>query len=460
MQVHRLVLQRPPQPLNEDVVEIAAAAVHGAACASRAYPVGERDAGKLGTLVRVEYLRRAGMQRRLERVDAESAVHRVRQPPRQDMAAGPVHHSDEIEKAIRNRDIGDVRTPRLVRLIDHQVAPHPVPTGDHALAAQMAHHLPAGRETPCAQGWPRWCAACGRSPPLSSGASAAAPGADRRPRPRGANGAPSADCQVLALPRRTDAQGATRQAIASVPGSPSSRPTARSTETTGSRRAVGTGEPSRVTVRARGRPSRPAPTGSARQPAQKKIPLHRQLADLGVQFPDLRFVSRLIGERLLIHLHHDRLRAFLGADLVVTLARVHARGQQRLRQVDYHHVIHALAAKPQAFRYSRLRDDLLPNDRYRQLWRTVDEQLAARDACKWMVGVLRLAADYDCERALMDYLEAMLATGPVPTLKHLQARYLPQQPVVNVNVEQHDLEAYDQLLATPDVTVTEVRSHV
>ena len=77
VQVHRLVLQRPPQPLDEDVVEIAAAAVHGAACASRAYPVGERDAGKLGTLVRVEYLRGAGMQRRLERVDAENAVHRV-----------------------------------------------------------------------------------------------------------------------------------------------------------------------------------------------------------------------------------------------------------------------------------------------------------------------------------------------------------------------------------------------
>ena len=74
--------------------------------------------------------------------------------------------------------------------------------------------------------------------------------------------------------------------------------------------------------------------------------------------------SKLIGERLHIHLHHDRLRAFLGTDLVVTLARVYARGQQRLRQVDYRHVIHALAAKPQAFRYSQLRDDLLPNDRY------------------------------------------------------------------------------------------------
>ena len=177
VQVHRLVLQRPPQPLDEDVVEIAAAAVHGAACASRAYPVGERVAGKLGTLVRVEYLRGAGMQRRLERVDAENAVHRVRQPPRQDMAAGPVHHGDEIKKAIRNRDIGDVSTPRLVRPIDHQVAqqvgihpvlrvghagarlavdclhrhqahqpPHPVPPADHALATQMAHHLPTAVE--------------------------------------------------------------------------------------------------------------------------------------------------------------------------------------------------------------------------------------------------------------------------------------------------------------------------
>ena len=134
--------------------------------------VGERVAGKLGTLVRVEYLRGAGMQRRLERVDAENAVHRVRQPPRQDMAAGPVHHGDEIKKAIR-RDIGDVR--RLVRPIDHQVAqqvgihpvlrvghagarlavddrhqahqpPHPVPPADHALATQMAHHLPTAVE--------------------------------------------------------------------------------------------------------------------------------------------------------------------------------------------------------------------------------------------------------------------------------------------------------------------------
>jgi len=34
---------------------------------------------------------------------------------------------------------------------------------------------------------------------------------------------------------------------------------------------------------------------------------------------------------------------------------------------DYRHVIRVLAAKPQAFRYSQLRDDLLPSDTYKQL---------------------------------------------------------------------------------------------
>ena len=73
---------------------------------------------------------------------------------------------------------------------------------------------------------------------------------------------------------------------------------------------------------------------------------------------------------------------YLGTTRVVTLPRLHAHGQQRLRQVDYRHVIHSLAAKPQAFRYSRLRDDLLPNDRYRRLWRIIDHALPAREACK------------------------------------------------------------------------------
>ena len=113
-------------------------------------------------------------------------------------------------------------------------------------------------------------------------------------------------------------------------------------------------------------------------------------------------------------------------------------------------MIHALSAKPQAFRYSQIRDDLLPNDRYRRLWRYVDAHLPARQACKWIVGVLRLACDYDCERELIDSLESMVAQDSLPDLKALQASFLPQDEVPGVEINQHVLSDYDSLLAVND----------
>lgn len=165
--------------------------------------------------------------------------------------------------------------------------------------------------------------------------------------------------------------------------------------------------------------------------------------------------SRLIGNRLRIHLYHDRLSAYLGSDLVITLPRVYAKPKSRARCVNYHHVIHALSAKPQAFRYSQLRDDLLPDDRYRRLWKYVDEHLPARQACKWIVGVLRLASDYDCERTLINALEVMVARDSLPDLKQLQAKFLPQDSTPSVHVDQHQLADYDSLLAAKDADYQE-----
>lgn len=161
--------------------------------------------------------------------------------------------------------------------------------------------------------------------------------------------------------------------------------------------------------------------------------------------------SRLKGERLRVHLYHDRLAAYLGSDCVATLPRIYANKKGRARCVDYRHVIHALSAKPQAFRYSQIRDELLPNGRYRRLWSYVDEQLPARQACKWIVGVLRLACDYDCERELIDSLEIMAAQDSLPDLKTLQASFLPQDAVPDIAMDQHALSDYDNLLAAYDV---------
>jgi len=158
--------------------------------------------------------------------------------------------------------------------------------------------------------------------------------------------------------------------------------------------------------------------------------------------------SRLIGEHVRVHVYHDRLVFFVGQALTATLPRIYPKaGQERARRIDYRHLIHSLSAKPQAFRFLQFRDELLPTDTYRQLWQHSDQQFDARDACKWMVGVLRIAMDHDCEERLgYELLDSVNNNQLLPTLKALQDRYLGKQPVPSIPARQHDLGSYDHLL--------------
>ncbi len=166
--------------------------------------------------------------------------------------------------------------------------------------------------------------------------------------------------------------------------------------------------------------------------------------------------SRLIGEKIRVHLYHDRLGCYLGSRLIATLSRTYpVAGKTRARQIDYRHIIVSLSAKPQAFRYSQIRDELLPNEAYRRLWEHVDANLPARDACKWIVGVLRLAFDYDCEGELARQLTHDMEKDQLPALKQIQARYLPRShSVSDIKTAQHQLDSYDRLL---DDTAEEAR---
>ncbi len=162
--------------------------------------------------------------------------------------------------------------------------------------------------------------------------------------------------------------------------------------------------------------------------------------------------SRLIGERLQIRLYHNKLALYVGQAKALTLPRVYPRpGESRARRIDYRHVIRALAAKPQAFRYSQLRDDLLPSQTYRTLWAHVDQALPNRDACKWIVTVLRLAYEYDCESPLGADLLREVLDGKLPDIKQVQARFLRPSSVLAEHPDtapQHTLASYDELLAS------------
>ncbi|EMQ2879051.1 IS21 family transposase, partial [Vibrio navarrensis] len=67
--------------------------------------------------------------------------------------------------------------------------------------------------------------------------------------------------------------------------------------------------------------------------------------------------SRLIGERVQVRLYHDKLTIYVGQHIALTLNRVYPiAGKDRARSINYKHIIRSLAGKPQAFRYSQLRE--------------------------------------------------------------------------------------------------------
>lgn len=160
--------------------------------------------------------------------------------------------------------------------------------------------------------------------------------------------------------------------------------------------------------------------------------------------------SRLIGESVQIRLHHDKLVLFVGQQPALTLPRVYPKpGENRARSVNYQHVIRSLASKPQAFRYSQLRDDLLPDDNYRQLWQLADKHLEAREACKWIVTTLRLAFEYDDEQSLGEDLLAEALAGRFASITDIQSRYLSGNPDIESSASsQHALVSYDELLSS------------
>ena len=134
--------------------------------------------------------------------------------------------------------------------------------------------------------------------------------------------------------------------------------------------------------------------------------------------------SRLIGESLRVHIYDNRLEVYIGATHTVTLSRAFASdNNHRGRQVNYRHVITSLERKPQAFRYCRYRDDLLPNEVYKAVWIRLDKEMEPRKACKTMVGILALAHRADCEQELGVQLKSMMTRQRLPNLLELQNKF-------------------------------------
>lgn len=161
--------------------------------------------------------------------------------------------------------------------------------------------------------------------------------------------------------------------------------------------------------------------------------------------------SRLIGQRLTLHLYHDRIVGFLGTTPVVELGRVHIHGNQKIRRsrcINYRHVVESLRRKPRAFLYCQWQADLLPDDQWRSVWTTLKTEFERDTAARLITEALYLAATQDQESQVVEYLQTQLEQSTL-TLTGLQRTFaskLATETYPAVHSVQHDLSSYDQLL--------------
>jgi hypothetical protein len=158
--------------------------------------------------------------------------------------------------------------------------------------------------------------------------------------------------------------------------------------------------------------------------------------------------SRLIGHRLRVQLHDDRLECFLGSTHLITLRRGRRRSDGKNGHVvDYRHVIHALRRKPMALLNLVYRDQLFPRPAYRRVFEALLAKLGEKRACRTMVELLALGHACACEAELAVAIDRQLELGRLPDLETIHEQFpRPNATAIpNITVELVPLIVYEEL---------------
>lgn len=164
--------------------------------------------------------------------------------------------------------------------------------------------------------------------------------------------------------------------------------------------------------------------------------------------------SRLMGETLQVRVYDNRLLCYLGTQFVMELKRIYApRGNMRVRQIDYRHMIHSLIKKPQAFYHSLHKEDLLPNDQFKAIWSYIDKNMPKACACRFIVNALYLAASQNCEEEIACWIQEKINAKVELSLSQMQSKFAPEpESVPLIDVQQHNLQGYDLLISANEST--------
>lgn len=155
--------------------------------------------------------------------------------------------------------------------------------------------------------------------------------------------------------------------------------------------------------------------------------------------------SRLISERIGVHLFMEHLEIWYGQKKVDILPRLRGEGKHR---INYRHIIDSLVRKPGAFENYRYRDDLFPTSRFRIAYDDLKQRHSQSMAAKKYLNILHLAAR-ESETAVDDVLRMMIDKNMSICAEQIEALVRSGQPVAvatKVRIPAVDLTCYDRLL--------------
>ncbi len=160
--------------------------------------------------------------------------------------------------------------------------------------------------------------------------------------------------------------------------------------------------------------------------------------------------SRLIGERVKAHVYADHIDVWYAQRKIEVLPRL--RGKDG-HCINYRHIIDWLVRKPGAFENYRYKDDLFPTSQFRMAHDLLCSEHGSKQGNKHYLKILKLAAK-ESETLVNESLRFLINSSDQIDSDIVEAMVksdLQPPEVTDVEVEQVDLRAYDQLLEYQEV---------
>lgn len=169
-------------------------------------------------------------------------------------------------------------------------------------------------------------------------------------------------------------------------------------------------------------------------------------ATIRVQHNTYSVHSRLIGERVEVRIHMDRIEVRYSGKKVQEMPRL--RGEFK-HQINYRHIIDWLVRKPGAFASYCFRDDLFPSSSFKVAYDILSEYHPSK-ADKEYLQILSISAK-ESEDLVERYLRCCISQDLCPDvekLKYFIEQETEPEKVPEVRIPEPDISIYDQLLTT------------